>query len=69
MAMFTASLAGAVDDYEEQRGLNLDAGGIKTVDVEAGAGSLEISGVCGADEISVTATIRVPDRDQEEGGA
>ena len=69
MALFPASLGGAVDDYEEQRGLNLDAGGIKTVDVKAGAGSLEISGVCGADEISVTATIRVPDRDQEEGGA
>ena len=66
MAMFTVSLAYAADDYEEQRELNLGAGGIKTVDVDAGAGSLEISGVSGADEISVTATIRVPDRDQEE---
>jgi len=68
MAMFTASLAGAAaGEYEEQRELNLDAAGINTVDIDAGAGSLEITGVSGAAEISVLATIRVPDSDQEEG--
>ncbi len=63
MAMFTASLAGAAaGDYEEQRELNLGAGGIASVDIEAGAGSLEITGVSGLDEINVVATIQVPDR-------
>ena len=67
MAMFTASLAGAAwNDYEEQRDLRLKAGGIDKVDIEAGAGSLEISGVPGADEIAVTATIRVTDRDPDK---
>lgn len=67
MAMFTASLAGAAwNGYEEQRDLNLSASGIGTVDIEAGAGSLEISGVSGVDEISVTATIHVPDRGDDK---
>ncbi len=66
MAMFTASLAGAAwSDYEEQRDLNLGASGIALVDIEAGAGSLEITGVSGADEISVMATIQVSDRDAD----
>jgi len=57
MAMFTASLAAAAGgDYEELRELNLDAG----------AGSLEISGVSGLDEIKVMATILVPDRDADK---
>ena len=67
MAMFTASLAGAAwSDYEEQRDLNLGASGIASVDIEAGAGSLEITGVSGADEIAVMATIKVPDRDADK---
>ncbi len=67
MAMFTASLAGAAwSDYEEQRDLNLGASGIASVDIEAGAGSLEITGVSGADEIAVMATIQVPDRDADK---
>ena len=67
MAMFTASLAAtAGNGYEEQRDLSLDAGGIGTVDIEAGSGSLEVSGVSGADEIAVTATIQVPDRDADK---
>jgi hypothetical protein len=67
MAMFTASLASAAwNDYEEQRDLNLSASGIDAVDIDAGAGSLEISGVSGADEIAVTAIILVPDRDDDK---
>lgn len=67
MAMFTASLASAAwNDYEEQRDLNLSASGIDTVDIDAGSGSLEITGVSGADEIAVTATILVPDRDDDK---
>lgn len=67
MAMFTASLAGAAwNGYEEQRDLNLGASGIASVDIEAGAGSLEITGVSGADEIAVMATIKVPDRNADK---
>ncbi len=67
MAMFTASLASAAwNDYEEQRDLNLSASGIDTVDIDAGSGSLEITGVSGADEIAVMATILVPDRDNDQ---
>ncbi len=43
LAMFTASLAAADNDYEEQRDLGLGAGGIATVDIESGSGSLEVS--------------------------
>lgn len=67
MAMFTASFAAANwNNYEEQRRLDLSAGGIGTVDVEAGAGSLEISGVPGSNAIEVTATIEVSDSDADE---
>jgi hypothetical protein len=67
MAMFSASLAFAAwEDYQEVRNLNLDAGGISTLEVEAGAGSLEIFGVSGVNEIVVTATIEVPDDDDDK---
>lgn len=67
MAMFTASLAsGAVNGYEEERNLVLSADGISTLSVEAGAGGMDISGVSGADEISVTATIFMPGRNDEK---
>ena len=67
LTMFTASLAAAAwDDYEEQRELSLSASGIDTVEIEAGAGSLEVSGVSGADEIMVTATIQVSDHDADK---
>jgi hypothetical protein len=67
MAMFTASLAsGAVSSYEEQRDLNLSASGIHFVIIDAGAGSLEITGVSGTDEIAVRAIIQVPGRNDDE---
>jgi len=67
MVMFSASLAGAAgSDYEEQRELNLGASGITSVSIDAGAGSLEINGVPDSDEITVTATIQVPDRSEDK---
>lgn len=67
MAMFTASFAAAAwNNYEEQRTLSLRAGGIDTVDIEAGAGSLEIAGQSGSGTIEVTATIEIPDSDADE---
>ena len=66
-AMFTASLANAAlaDEYQEVRDLILDTSGISALEIEAGAGSLEIIGVSGADEIVVTATIQVPEDDAD----
>ena len=67
VAMFAASLAdAAIGSYEEHRSLDLDATGIDALQVEAGAGSLEISGVAGLDEIVVKATIRVPTSDVDK---
>lgn len=66
ISMFTASLTFAASDYEEERELRLDASGIHAVRVKAGAGSLEITGVAGLDQIEVDATIYVPGRDDEK---
>ncbi len=66
LGMFTASLAHAAwRDYEETRHLTLDAGGIDTVVIEAGAGSLEVSGNADAEVISVTALIQVPEKEEK----
>ena len=66
LGMFTASLAHAAwRDYEETRELTLDAGGIDTVVIEAGAGSLEVRGITDAKAISVTALIQVPEKDEK----
>jgi len=67
MAMFTASLAsGTANGYEEERDLNLSADGVGTLSIDAGAGGLDVSGVSGADEISVTATIYMPGRNDDK---
>ena len=67
MAMFVASLAGAAGtDYEEQRELALGSSGISQVEIEAGAGSLDVKGVPGLKEIKVLATIHVPDSSTED---
>ena len=60
-----AASAVAVADYEEVRELAVDTRGIDMLDVVAGAGSLDIVGVAGASEITVTATIYVPGRNDE----
>jgi hypothetical protein len=46
-------------DYQEERELAVDAGGLETFRVDAGAGSLAIEGVDGSDQIEVTATVLV----------
>jgi hypothetical protein len=46
-------------DYQESRELSVDAGGLTSLTIDAGAGSLDISGVDGAESIEVTATILV----------
>ncbi|MFQ5982517.1 MAG: hypothetical protein ACE5KS_03990 [Woeseiaceae bacterium] len=67
LGMFTASLASADwRDYEETRDLTLDAAGVNTVEITAGAGSLDVQGSPGAGEISVTARIRVPGEKEEK---
>ena len=67
LAMLTAALAhAAVNDYVEVRDLRLDADGLGELAIDAGAGSLEIVGDAAADDIVVTATITVPDTDEDE---
>lgn len=65
--MFAATLAvAAFSDYEETRDLSLSAQGIGTLGIEAGAGMLEVTGDKNIDDIVVSATIVVPDRDVEK---
>jgi len=67
LGMFTASLTNAAwREYEEVRDLTLDAGGINRVEIEAGAGSLDVRGNPGARKISVTALIQVPGKSDEK---
>lgn len=66
LGMFTASLASAAwHDYEETRDFTLDASGVNTVDIQAGAGSLEVHGSKDARAISVTAIIQVPENEEK----
>ena len=66
LGMFTASLASAAwRGYEETRDLSLDAAGIDTVEIEAGAGSLEVLGSADAEAIAVTALIQVPEKEEK----
>lgn len=46
-------------DYQEERELVLDAGGVTKLRVDAGAGSLSIRGVDGSERIEVRATVLV----------
>ena len=65
MAMFTVSLAHAGwTDYEEVRDLALDANGISQLTINAGAGSMDVTGIAGLDKITVKATIVVPNKDK-----
>ena len=58
-----ASIAWA--DYEEERELTLPTRGIDTVDIDVGAGSLEVVGIEGADQISVLARIVIDDDEED----
>jgi len=67
VTMFVASSAQAGwSDYEEVRDLDLDASGISELSIVAGAGSMDVIGVEGADSITVKATIVVPDESEED---
>ena len=67
LLMFAASLVHAAwSDYEEARDLSLAAGDLESLRVEAGAGSLDISGVADSDRIVVSAVITVPGADADE---
>jgi DUF4097 and DUF4098 domain-containing protein YvlB len=67
MTLFMAGLANAARaDYEEVRELALDTGGIDRLEVDNGSGSIDITGVSGASDVTVTATIFVPDTNEEK---
>jgi hypothetical protein len=67
IAMFGASLAHADwSDYEQVRNMDLDVDGISELSIEAGAGSMDVTGVRGLDKILVKATIVVPDADEDD---
>jgi hypothetical protein len=60
MAMLTASLADASwFDYTETRDLRLESDGVRELVIDAGAGSLIVTGVAAMDTINVSATIQV----------
>lgn len=66
MIMFVANLVQAAwTGHEEKRDLSLDADGVETLQVEAGAGSLDVTGAAGT-RIGVNAFIRVPGADADE---
>jgi len=67
MAMFAASLANAAwSDYEEIQELELATKGIDKLAIDAGAGSMEVTGVSGAGKILVTAIIQAPGKNDDE---
>jgi len=67
IAMFAASLSNAAwNGYTEVRNLELSMERINTLEIDAGAGSLEIKGDPDATVIRVVATIRLPDAEAEE---
>ena len=67
IAMFAASLSNAAwNGYTEDRDLELDTRGVNAIEVEAGAGSLEITGVADLHNIQVKATINIPDHESDK---
>ncbi len=68
MAMvLAASSTLAASDYTETRDIAVDASGATRFVIDAGAGSLEVTGVAGQDAIEVKATIVIYDADEAEG--
>jgi hypothetical protein len=65
--MFSASLTHAAwNEYVDVRDLRLDANELSGLSIDAGAGSLTVSGDPANSEISVTATITVPGSNDEK---
>jgi len=68
MAMFMASFSSAAaGDYTEVRDLKLKARDLDKLIIDAGAGSLDVTGIDGLKNIEVKATIVVPDASEEDG--
>lgn len=66
LTTLAASLAYAAGEYKEAREMSLATGGIGSLEIHAGSGSMEITGVSGLDEINVEATIVVPARNDDK---
>lgn len=67
MMMFLASFADAAwNDYSTVRELKMDADGIESLQIDAGAGSMEIKGVSGLDKLVVIATVVVSELDEDD---
>jgi DUF4097 and DUF4098 domain-containing protein YvlB len=66
LTILTAGMAQAAGDFIEDREISLDATGIQAVQVTAGAGSLEITGVAGLNRIEVVASIAVSQRNEDK---
>ena len=67
MAMFAVTLAQADSGtYSEVRDLTLQSAGLSEFVIDAGAGSLVVTGVEGAATITVTATIFIEDNNEKE---
>jgi len=67
MAMFAASLAQAESgNYTEVRDLTLQSAGLTEFVIDAGSGSLVVTGIDGAAEIMVTATIIIEDTNEKD---
>ena len=67
MGMFIVSFAQAGPrDYQEDRDLSVNSGNITQFSIDAGAGSLDITGVEGYDRIVVNATIVVSNTDKDK---
>ena len=70
LLVMTVFLAGQTSaawiDYEEVRELTLDTGGIDSLSIDNGSGSIDIVGVSGATDITVKATIVVPDKNEDK---
>ncbi len=67
MTLFAVSLSHAAwRDFKDVRELEVDATGVSGMQIDAGAGTLDVRGVKGADQISVTATIEIENTKDDE---
>lgn len=67
MAMFASSLTYASwNGFTETRDLSLATGGVDILEIDAGAGSIVVTGISDSDEILVKAVIQVPDGDEDD---
>ena len=62
-----AATSASAADYTEVQELSIGTSGIDSVAIDAGAGSLEVIGDPGRQDIAIKAMITVPNADQEKG--